>query len=76
MCVCVCVLSHVLLFATPCTVKTIRLLCPWNFPGKNTEVCCHCLLQGIFPTQGLNPSLLHPLPCQADPLSLSYLGSP
>ena len=26
---------------------------------KNTEVGCHALLQGIFPTQGLNPHLLH-----------------
>ena len=29
-----------------------RLLCLWNFPGKNTGVSCHFLLQGIFPTQG------------------------
>ena len=36
-----------------------RLLCPWNFPGKNTGVDCHFLLQGIFPTQGSNPHLLH-----------------
>ena len=36
-----------------------RLLCPWNFPGKNTRVGCHFLLQGIFPTQGLNPGLPH-----------------
>ena len=28
-------------------------------PGKNTGVDCHALLQGIFPTQGLNPGLLH-----------------
>ena len=28
-------------------------------PGKNTGVGCHALLQGIFPTQGLNPGLLH-----------------
>ena len=28
-------------------------------PGKNTGVGCHALLQGIFPTQGLNPNLLH-----------------
>ena len=35
-----------------------RLLCSWDFPGKNTEVGCHFLLQGIFPTQGLNPYLL------------------
>ena len=29
------------------------------FPGKNTGVDCHFLLQRIFPTQGLNPGLLH-----------------
>ena len=28
-------------------------------PDKNTGVCCHAFLQGIFPTQGLNPGLLH-----------------
>ena len=28
-------------------------------PGKNTEVGCPALLQGIFPTQGLNPGLPH-----------------
>jgi len=27
--------------------------------GKNTGVGCHSLLQGIFPTQGLNPGLPH-----------------
>ena len=31
----------------------------WNFPGKNTGVGCHSLLQGIFLTQGPNPGLLH-----------------
>ena len=31
-----------------------RLLCPWHFPGKNTGVGCHFLLQRIFLTQGLN----------------------
>ena len=34
------------------------LLCPWNFPGKNTGVSCHALLQEIFLTQGLNLHLL------------------
>ena len=34
-------------------------LSPWNFPGKSTGVGCHFLLQGIFPTQESNPSLLH-----------------
>ena len=36
-----------------------RLLCPWDSPGKNSGVGSHSLLQGIFPTQGSNPSLLH-----------------
>ena len=31
----------------------------WDSPGKNTGVGCHSLLQEIFPTQGLNPGLLH-----------------
>ena len=34
-----------------------RFFTPRNFPGKNIEVGCHFLLQGIFPTQGLNPGL-------------------
>ena len=29
-----------------------RLLCPWDFPGKDTGVGCHALLQRIFLTQG------------------------
>ena len=32
---------------------------PWDFPGKYTGVGCHFLLQGIFPTQGLNAGLPH-----------------
>ena len=35
-----------------------RLLCSWDFPGKNTGVDSHFLLQGIFPSQGWNPGLL------------------
>ena len=31
----------------------------WNSPGKNTGVGSLSLLQGIFPTQGLNPGLSH-----------------
>ena len=30
------------------------LYCPWNFPRQNTGVGSRSLLQGIFPTQGLN----------------------
>ena len=32
---------------------------PGDSPGKNTGMACHALLQGIFPTQGLNPGLPH-----------------
>ena len=34
------------------------------FPGKNTRVGCHFLLQGIFPTQGSNPRFLSLLHCR------------
>ena len=47
----------------------------WDFPGKNIGVGCHFLLQGIFPTQGLNQRLLHLLQWQVDSLPLSHLGS-
>ena len=40
-------------------LKPTRLLHPWNFPGKSSGVGCHFLLQENFPTQGLNPGLLH-----------------
>ena len=39
---------------TPWTVAS-RLLCPWDFPGKNIGVACHFLLQGIFPDQRIEP---------------------
>ena len=42
-----------------------RLLCPWNSPGKNTGAGSHSLLQGIFPTQGLNLCLLPASPSLA-----------
>ena len=42
----------------PHGLQPTRLLCPWNFPGKNTGAGCHFLLQGIFPTQGSNLGLL------------------
>ena len=36
-----------------------RLFCPWNSTGRSAGVSNHSLLQGIFPTQGQNPRLLH-----------------
>ena len=49
------------------------LYSPWNSPGQNTGVGCLSLLQGIFPTQGSNPSLLH---CRQILYQLSHKGSP
>ena len=42
-------------------------------PGKNSRVACHVLHQGIFPTQGSNPGLLH---CRGILYWLSHQGSP
>ena len=36
-----------------------RLLCPWDFSGKNAGAGCHFLLQGSFLTQGLNLGALY-----------------
>ena len=54
----------------------------WDFPNKNPGVACHFLLQGIFLTQGLNPSLLCLLHCRqilyhsvTRDLPISYLFS-
>ena len=43
----------------PHRLQPTRLLCPWDFSGKNTGMGSHSLLQGIFLTQGLNIRLLH-----------------
>ena len=75
-CVMCYVLSCVQLFATPGTIQPARLLCPWNFPGKNIAEGCHFLLQGIFLTQGSNLHLFHLLRWQVDSLLLYYLASP
>ena len=48
------------------------IVCPWDFPGNSTEVDCHFLLQGIFPTQGPNPGLPH---CRQTLYRLSHQGS-
>ena len=54
-------LNHIRLFATRWT------------PGQNTGVGSLFLLQGIFPTQGLNPGLPH---CRQFLYQLSHKGSP
>ena len=49
------------------------LYSPWNSPDQNTGVGSFSLLQGIFPTQGSNPGLLH---CRWILYQLSHKGSP
>ena len=45
-------------------------------PGKNTGVGCHALRQGVFPSQGLNLSLLRLLHWQPGSLPLVTPGKP
>ena len=51
---CVRVCSVVSDFLQSHGLQPARLLCPWDFPGKNTGVGCHFLLQGSFLTRGMN----------------------
>ena len=63
-------LSQVWFFATSWTVVHQTPL-SMGFSWQEYGVGCHFLLQGIFPTQGLNLCLLN---WQVDSLPLSYLG--
>ena len=72
-CVCVCCLLSRVRLLRPHRLQLARLLCSWNSPAKNTAVGSHFLLQGIFPTQGSNPGLLH---CKQTLYRLSHRGSP
>ena len=69
------VLSRSVMFDSFCShgLQPARLLCSWNPPGKNTGVCCHSLLQGIFLTQGQNLGLLH---CRQILYHLSFISCP
>ena len=53
----------------PYGLSPTRILCPWDSPGKNIGGGSCYLLQGIFPTQGSNPGLLH---CRWVLYQLSY----
>ena len=50
----------------------VDLYSPWDSPGQNTGVSSLSLLQGIFPTQGSNPGILH---CRRILYQLSHQGS-
>ena len=57
----------------PNSLRPHGLYCTWNSLGQNTGVGSLSLLQGILPTQGLNPGLLH---CRADSLPIESPGKP
>ena len=68
------------LVAQSCPTLCDPMDCDWpgssvhgDSSSKPTGVGCHVFLQGIFPTQGSNPGLLH---CRRIPYPLSYQGSP
>ena len=50
LCWCYLVAQSSLTLLRPHGLSPIQLLCPWDFPGKNTGVGCHFLLQGILVT--------------------------
>ena len=63
----------------PHGLQLTRLLSPWDFPGKDTDMGCHFLLQGIFPTQASNTHVmcrLCRLCLQVDSLALVPPGKP
>ena len=74
-CVCVCVYAHAHTLSSISLQahgwQPTRLLCLGNFPGKNTGVGCHLILQGILPTQESHLCLLH---WQADSLPRHHEG--
>ena len=64
MCSATSVMAHSL---RPCGLYPARFLSPCGSSDKSTGVGCHALLQGIFPTQGLNPGLLQYRQITAEP---------
>ena len=71
--VCVCVCVSVCVYALSCSCCPPGSSVYGDSPGKNTGMGSHSLLQGIVPTQGLNPGLLH---CRWNLYHLSHQGSP
>ena len=61
-------------FATPRTVAR-QAVYPWDFPGKNTGMGCHFLLQGL-PDPGIKPASPASPILQANFLPLSHREAP
>ena len=70
--VCVLVIRPCPTLVTPWTVAHQAPL-SMGFSRQESWSGCHALLQGIFPTQGLNPGLLH---CRWILYQLSHKGNP
>jgi len=64
-------LNHVQLFATPWTVAR-QAPVSMEFSRQETGVGSQALLQGVFPTQGWNPGLLH---CRPILYHLSHIAA-
>ena len=73
--ICVCAYSCLTLL-WPFGLWPARLLCPWDFPGKDTGVGCYFLFQVIFLTQRSNQFLLCLLHCRWILYPLSHGRSP
>ena len=73
MCVCVLAAQLCLTLFNPMDCSPPGFSVHGDSPGKNAGVGCHALFQGIFPTQGSNPGLLH---CRQTVYHLSHQGSP
>ena len=76
-CICACSVTSVMSNSLwPYGLHSARFLCPWHSPDKTSGVSCHALLQGIFPTQGMNLGFLYcrwilttePLPLSGKPV--------
>ena len=67
------IVKSCLTLCIPWTVACQAPVYPWDFPSKNTGVVNHSFLQEIFPTQRLNPALLH---CRLILDHLSHEGNP
>ena len=82
MCVCVCVYTRAHIPHMLSHAWFFRDLRGCSLPGSSVHrifqarILEYFILQGIFPTQGLNPCFLSLLHCQADSLPLSHQESP
>ena len=73
-CVCVCIVKSVVSDSVrPHRRQPTRLLCPWDSPGKNTGVGCHCLLQCMKVKSESEVAQLSPT--LSDPMDWSLPGS-